>query len=215
MVSRALVARLSAGQTNAMMRRRSVPLGSAMFVRAFSCAASHSIRMPSASARRQDARARVVRYPSGLARLACATRTNYFSSQAAWGALSSKDKFHMCADDMLDVLSAAFEHLIDTADDADHDEEFDIDVADGVLTAKLGDRGTWVINKQGPNEQLWWSSPMSGPKRYELDASGPDDYQWVNTRDGCDMLALLEEELIDVFGKDAARGIAANARTLL
>lgn len=30
----------------------------------------------------------------------------------------------------------------------------------GVLTVKLGDRGTYVINKQPPNKQIWLSSPI-------------------------------------------------------
>ena len=28
--------------------------------------------------------------------------------------------------------------------------------------------GTYVINKQTPNKQIWLSSPISGPKRYDL-----------------------------------------------
>jgi len=35
----------------------------------------------------------------------------------------------------------------------------DITYSQGVLNIKLGDAGTWVINKQTPNRQLWWSSP--------------------------------------------------------
>jgi frataxin len=31
---------------------------------------------------------------------------------------------------------------------------------DGVLTIRLGDKGTYVINKQTPNRQLWFSSPI-------------------------------------------------------
>jgi len=31
---------------------------------------------------------------------------------------------------------------------------------DGVLTIKLGGKGTYVINKQSPNQQLWFSSPI-------------------------------------------------------
>lgn len=31
----------------------------------------------------------------------------------------------------------------------------------GVLTLKLGDKGTYVINKQPPNKQIWLSSPIS------------------------------------------------------
>jgi len=35
----------------------------------------------------------------------------------------------------------------------------------------------WVINKQTPNRQLWWSSPISGPRRYEYTS-----HQWRHTR---------------------------------
>lgn len=81
-----------------------------------------------------------------------------------------------------------------------------------MLTLRLGDVGTFVINKQTPNRQLWWSSPIrcarrsaagrcahrarhpphSGPKRYEYDAASKD---WLNTRDGSPMLRLLSHEL--------------------
>ncbi len=30
----------------------------------------------------------------------------------------------------------------------------------GVLTVKLGQKGTYVINKQTPNRQIWMSSPV-------------------------------------------------------
>jgi len=31
----------------------------------------------------------------------------------------------------------------------------------GVVTVKLGsDRGTYVVNKQSPNKQIWFSSPF-------------------------------------------------------
>ena len=36
----------------------------------------------------------------------------------------------------------------------------------GVLTVKLGQRGTYVINKQVPNRQIWMSSPV----RYKHDS---------------------------------------------
>lgn len=31
---------------------------------------------------------------------------------------------------------------------------------DGVLTMQLGSHGTYVINKQTPNKQIWLSSPI-------------------------------------------------------
>ena len=46
-----------------------------------------------------------------------------------------------------------------------------MEVASGVLTVRLGGgRGTYVLNRQTPNRQLWVSSPVSGPLRFALDA---------------------------------------------
>ncbi|KAF1786674.1 Frataxin conserved site [Phytophthora cactorum] len=58
--------------------------------------------------------------------------------------------------------------------------ESDIMFSQGVLKIDLGEHGTWVINRQVPNRQIWWSSPVSGPRRYEYDA---ESGHWVNTRD--------------------------------
>ena len=38
-------------------------------------------------------------------------------------------------------------------------------LSQGVLTLNLGSHGTYVINKQAPNKQIWMSSPLSGPVR--------------------------------------------------
>ncbi len=43
----------------------------------------------------------------------------------------------------------------------------------GVLTLRLGDLGTYVINKQTPNRQIWMSSPLSGPVRYDWGPGEP------------------------------------------
>lgn len=49
------------------------------------------------------------------------------------------------------------------------DDDFDVSYSMGVITAKVGrDKGTYVINKQTPNRQIWLSSPISGPKRQDL-----------------------------------------------
>jgi frataxin len=69
----------------------------------------------------------------------------------------------------------------------------------GVLNLSVPPHGTWVLNKQGPNKQIWWSSPVSGPKRFEWQPADADNAviegQWVNTRDGASMTALLTQEL--------------------
>lgn len=63
----------------------------------------------------------------------------------------------------------------------------------GVLTLDFGARGVWVINKQKPNSQLWWSSPISGPRRFEYNQITK---KWEWTRDPSVQLdALLHQEL--------------------
>jgi hypothetical protein len=96
----------------------------------------------------------------------------------------------------------------------------------GVLTVDLGNRGTWVLNKQTPNRQLWWSSPIrsssflsstliplvSGPLRFEYRLHDPSDKSdaeggWYITRENKDgsrteLLSLLSSEMQRVTGKD-------------
>ncbi|KAG9128305.1 Mitochondrial chaperone Frataxin [Ceratobasidium sp. 392] len=75
---------------------------------------------------------------------------------------------------------------------------YEVDYHSGVLTLNLGDKGTYVINKQPPNKQIWFSSPKSGPKRYDYDA---EQNEWFYTRDNVTLRSLLEEELSAIFGK--------------
>ena len=63
-----------------------------------------------------------------------------------------------------------------------------------MLTAIVPGKGTYVINKQPPNRQIWLSSPVSGPKRYDL-VDEEDGPQWVYLRDGSKMTELLREEI--------------------
>ena len=51
-----------------------------------------------------------------------------------------------------------------------------------------------MINKQPPSRQIWFSSPVSGPKRFDyVQASKGKD--WVYLRDGTVLRDLVEEEL--------------------
>lgn len=62
---------------------------------------------------------------------------------------------------------------------------------DGVLTVKFGEPyGTYVINRQTPNKQIWLSSPKSGPKRYDF-ING----QWIYKHDGKSLHELLNNEI--------------------
>ena len=93
------------------------------------------------------------------------------------------------------------------------------DSQSGVLTLRLGEgKGTYVINKQAPNRQLWLSSPVGGPVRYDLvpsssssapassSGSVPSPSRWIYHRDGHEMRDRLREELAGLFGK-APKGL--------
>ena len=64
----------------------------------------------------------------------------------------------------------------------------------GVLTLHLGTYGTYVINKQTPNKQIWLSSPTSGPKRFDFQGG-----VWVYRHSGETLHGLLTAELSRVF----------------
>lgn len=66
---------------------------------------------------------------------------------------------------------------------------------DGVLTVNLGTpHGTYVINRQTPNRQIWLSSPTSGPKRYDY-----VDGKWIYKHDGVSLHQQLQNELEQIF----------------
>lgn len=52
----------------------------------------------------------------------------------------------------------------------------DVQYSSGVLTACLGKHGTFVLNKQTPNRQIWLSSPVSGP--FRCGGTGPSLYKY-------------------------------------
>ena len=79
-------------------------------------------------------------------------------------------------------------------------DDFDLSHEMGVVTISLGSgKGTYVINKQAPNRQIWVSSPVSGPLRYDYD---PARKAWFYHRDGHLLHERLREELLGMFGGD-------------
>ena len=70
-----------------------------------------------------------------------------------------ENAFHSIADEVIDLLSDEFSDIMDEHEDGD---DYDVTFGDGVLAFSLGDAGTYVINKQTPNKQIWLSSPTSG-----------------------------------------------------
>ena len=86
----------------------------------------------------------------------------------------------------MNAIEGAVQCLEDSVDG------FDISVSMGVLTMQLGSKGTYVLNKQTPNRQIWWSSPISGPRRFFYDST---KQEWINTRDGSSLLQELKIEI--------------------
>ncbi|KAM9213870.1 frataxin, mitochondrial [Leptosomus discolor] len=96
--------------------------------------------------------------------------------------------YEKLAEETLDSLADFFEDLTDKSFTP---EDYDVSLGSGVLTVKLGgDMGTYVINKQTPNRQIWLSSPTSGPKRYDWTGRN-----WVYSHDQVSLHELLSKEL--------------------
>ncbi|XP_067839619.1 frataxin, mitochondrial [Heptranchias perlo] len=100
--------------------------------------------------------------------------------------------YEKLAEETLDLLSDFFEDL---ADQPFVPKDYDVTFASGVLTIKMGeDLGTYVINKQTPNRQIWLSSPISGPKRYDWTGK-----KWIYSHDGVCLHELLTKEFSTMF----------------
>ncbi|XP_053181926.1 frataxin, mitochondrial [Scomber japonicus] len=100
--------------------------------------------------------------------------------------------YEKLADETLDALAVYFEDLMEEPFTG---TDFDVVISSGVLTVKVGgDHGTYVINKQTPNKQIWLSSPTSGPKRYDWTGK-----HWVYSHDGISLHQLLSKEFSLIY----------------
>uniref|UniRef100_A0A8C6TH14 Frataxin, mitochondrial n=1 Tax=Neogobius melanostomus TaxID=47308 RepID=A0A8C6TH14_9GOBI len=94
-----------------------------------------------------------------------------------------------------DTMDALADFLEDLMEEDFTGPDYDVSFSSGVLTLKLGaEHGTYVINKQTPNRQIWLSSPSSGPKRYDWTGQ-----RWVYSHDGLTLHQLLSTELSSIF----------------
>ncbi|KAH8548779.1 hypothetical protein BGW37DRAFT_514448 [Umbelopsis sp. PMI_123] len=107
----------------------------------------------------------------------------------------STGEYHKVADHTLEEILEVLETIGDERDI----DGFDVEYSQGVLTLKLGSKGTYVLNKQPPNKQIWLSSPRSGPKRYDYDATHG---KWFYARDNHTIDEVLNEELSDILKID-------------
>ena len=89
--------------------------------------------------------------------------SSYFESMrsrvAASGATRSASS--AAGDDYVALADEALDTILEKADElSDERDDVECELSSGVLTLKTPE-GTWVLNKQVPNRQLWLSSPVS------------------------------------------------------
>ncbi|KAH8697697.1 hypothetical protein BGW36DRAFT_359478 [Talaromyces proteolyticus] len=113
--------------------------------------------------------------------------------------LSDRD-YHEVSEHYLNVLLAEVERVQEEGSD------MEAEYSAGVLNVIVPSVGTYVLNKQPPNHQIWLSSPISGPKRYDWVVQGDQMHekqdtrdfikgQWIYLRDGSNLTNLLNDEL--------------------
>lgn len=107
----------------------------------------------------------------------------------------SDSEYNRMADEYLETLSDELEALAETY------PQIDVELSLGVMTLAVGDNN-YVLNKKPPNKQIWFSSPVSGPMRFDMIGG-----RWVTLRDGVSMSELLEAELLELLGTDVDLGL--------
>ncbi|XP_035792006.1 frataxin homolog, mitochondrial-like [Anopheles albimanus] len=109
--------------------------------------------------------------------------------------------FEAVCSETLESLCDYFEELVEETSSL---TQADVMYSDGVLTVNFGrPHGTYVINRQSPNRQIWLSSPTSGPKRYDFVSSkdATDKGYWLYRHDGVTLHELLHEEVSKIAGR--------------
>ncbi|KAF4552783.1 Frataxin-like domain containing protein [Elsinoe fawcettii] len=115
------------------------------------------------------------------------------------------------SDEEYATLSEQFmEQIVSKVEEVQEErEDVDVEYSAGVLSVTFPPAGTYVINKQPPNKQIWLSSPISGPKRFDWVVAGEGMEskegsgvgEWMYLRDGTTLTELLRKELgISVVG---------------
>lgn len=100
---------------------------------------------------------------------------------------NDQSRFDALADAFLSDLAERIEDAVDSVE---------VDLISGVLTIETADRRSFVINKHGPNQQIWLSSPISGASHFDH-----ADGRWIGARGGADLIALLSADLSAVTGE--------------
>lgn len=85
-------------------------------------------------------------------------------------------------------FEAILEYIIDNIENQDLEGRIDIDLNNTILTL-VSDEGTFVINKQSSTQEIWLSSPISGPYHFFY-----QNNIWIS-RHGDKLFTILTNEL--------------------
>ncbi|MEX1110024.1 MAG: iron donor protein CyaY [Dongiaceae bacterium] len=86
------------------------------------------------------------------------------------------------------LAGRTIDRLFEALDEAIGDSA-EIDIEGGILTIEPASGGQYVINRHGPNRQIWLSSPKSGAWHFERKNDA-----WVSTRGSERLDQLLAAE---------------------
>lgn len=103
----------------------------------------------------------------------------------------SLNRYQEISDNTLEELSDKFDTILEDR----YDRGADVSLNNGVLTVVVDSHNIYVINKQTPNKQIWLSSPMSGPKRFDLISD-----RWVEKNSKTELKKLLSDEFTRLLG---------------
>ncbi|EDX17472.1 GD16083 [Drosophila simulans] len=124
----------------------------------------------------------------------------FFSSQIETESTLDGATYERVCSDTLDALCDYFEELTENASEL---QGTDVAYSDGVLTVNLGGQhGTYVINRQTPNKQIWLSSPTSGPKRYDFVGTVAAG-RWIYKHSGQSLHELLQQEIPGILKSES------------
>ena len=104
------------------------------------------------------------------------------------------ETYHTVVDRTLEGVQDVYDEIADDFPEL----EMEVEDSSGVLNVVVGTLGTFVLNKQAPNLQLWLSSPITGPLRYNYCRATAS---WLNSRDNHQLFDCLSNDFEALAGK--------------
>lgn len=129
-------------------------------------------------------------FATGPLRLITKTQVARSSTTTGDGAEITINDYHEASNNKLEELSDRLELVLEDR----YDKGADVSLSNGVLTVVVDEQNTFVINKQTPNRQIWLSSPISGPRRFDFIGG-----KWVDRNEKIELNQLISKELSNLL----------------